>query len=402
MGGDEQPKPRSGMVNVFFLGLVSFFTDISTEMVYPLIPLYLMAVLGATPALVGVIEGVAESVASLLKVFSGYASDRFQKKKAIAFWGYAAGIFYKIALLVAGSWTGIMTARVIDRFGKGVRTAPRDVLVSESADKQNMGKAFGLHKAMDMTGTALGILITYFLLVRLGESFNYKALFAWSIIPGLIGLFMFVFIRQTKTAQPVEREPFWKNARKIDNQLKLYLLVVFLFTLGNSSNAFLLIKAKAAGFDDSGVILLYFLFSVVVSILVMPAGQLSDRIGRKRLLVPGYLTFSLCYLGFAFATDKTTMTIAFIIYGIYTAMITGVERAYVAEIAPPELKGTMLGLQSTVAGIALLPASVIAGLLWNWYGPSVPFLFGAAMSTLAAVILMVFMPSRRTEQPVQQ
>ena len=387
---------RSGMVNVVFLGLVSFFTDVSTEMVYPLIPLYLMATLGATPALIGVIEGVAESVASLLKVFSGYISDRFQKKKGLAFWGYAAGIVYKVALLVAGSWAGILTARVIDRIGKGIRTAPRDVLVSESVETTTMGKAFGLHKALDMSGAGLGILITYLVMARMSDDFNVKALFAMSIIPGIAGLCMFIFVRQKPVTPAVAdhqapaRPGFWKNIRRIDGRLRLYLVVVFLFTLGNSSNAFILIKAKSAGFDDISVILLYLLFNLVASVLAMPMGQLSDKVGRKRLLVPGYLAFSLCYLGFALAGDRTTMVVAFIMYGVYTAMITGVERAFVAEVAPPDLKGTMLGLQSTLAGIALLPASVIAGLLWS-YGPAAPFFFGAGMSALAALILIAFM-----------
>ncbi|MCL2784008.1 MAG: MFS transporter [Propionibacteriaceae bacterium] len=391
----QERKPRSGMINVVFLGLVSFFTDLSTEMVYPLIPLFLIATLGATPALVGVIEGIAESVASLLKVFSGYLSDRFQKKKGMAFWGYAAGVVYKIVLLVAGSWMGILSARVIDRIGKGVRTAPRDVLVAESADKETMGKAFGLHKALDMSGAALGILVTFFLLRGMHEGYDYKRIFALSMIPGILGLCMFAFIRQTKNPAPAKREPFWKNARSLDFQLKLYLGVIFLFTLGNSSNAFLLIKAKSVGFDDINVILLYFLFSAVASVLAMPAGQLSDKIGRKNLLVPGYLMFSVCYLGFAYAPTQAMMAVTFILYGVYTAMITGVERAYVAEIAPPELKGTMLGLQSTIAGIALLPASIIAGLLWDNFGSSVPFLFGAATSAAAAIILILFMPSRK-------
>ena len=388
------------MLNIFFLGLISFFTDISTEMVYPLIPLYLVSVFGATPALVGVIEGIAESLASLLKVFSGYLTDRFKKKKAIAFSGYATGILYKLALLFAGSWVGILGARVIDRAGKGIRTAPRDVLVSESADKDNMGKAFGLHKALDMLGSALGILITYFILRSLrGGDFDFKRLFTVSLIPAVLGLCMFIFVKQKKEPRQIKkREPFWRNVKKIDGQLKLYLLVVFIFTLGNSSNTFILLRAKSAGFDDVAVILLYFLYNIVASILSMPLGRLSDRIGRKKLLVPGYVAFALCYIGFAFANNQTSMIAVFALYGIYTALITGVERAFVAEISPQELKGTMLGLHSTVAGVALLPASVIAGVLWNAFGAAVPFVFGAGLSLLAALILFVFMQGKNVPE----
>lgn len=188
---------QNSSTNIIMLGLVSFFSDLSSEMVYPLISLYLTAVFGATPTLVGIIEGIAESIASLLKVFSGYVSDRFQHKKAIAFWGYAAGIFYKIALLCAGSWTGILTARVIDRFGKGIRTAPRDVLVSESANKNSMGKAFGIHKMFDMAGSAIGILLSFVLLKYIVKD-GYKTVFAISVIPIAIALLLFFFIHEKK------------------------------------------------------------------------------------------------------------------------------------------------------------------------------------------------------------
>ena len=380
------------MRNIIFLGLVSFFTDLSTEMVYPLIPLYLTSTFGATPAIVGMIEGIAESLASLLKVFSGYLSDKLQNKKLLAFTGYATSLFYKLALLLAGSWAGILGARVIDRFGKGIRTAPRDVLVSESAEKSKMGKSFGLHKALDMAGAAMGILITYFLLRGSDGNFDYTKIFMISAIPAVLGLCMFFFIKEKKVPrQPREKEPFWKNIRKIDGQLKLYLLVVCLFTLGNSSNSFLLLKAKATGFDDTSVILLYFIFNITASLLSLPFGGLSDKVGRKKLLVAGYTVFALCYLGFAFSNSRPQMVAVFVLYGAYTAMIAGVERAFVAEIAPPHLKGTMFGLHSTVTGIALLPASVIAGVLWNQFGTAVPFIFGASLSLLAAVILLLFM-----------
>ena len=380
------------MWNVILLGLVSFFSDISAEMVYPIIPLYLTAVFGATPALVGVIEGIAESLASLLKVFSGYITDKRGKKKPVAFVGYAAGLVYKAALIFAGSWVGVLGARVIDRAGKGIRTAPRDVMVSESADKNQMGKAFGIHKALDMAGSAIGIIISYLLLKNAGENFVYKKLFAISIIPAVFGLLMFFFIKEKKEHNQVtKREPFWQNMKRLDGQLKLYLMVAFLFTLGNSSNTFLLLRAKNVGFDDTGVILLYFIFNLTASILSIPLGKLSDKIGRKKLLVAGYLVFSSVYFGFAFASSQAVIVAVFVLYGLYTAMITGVERAFIAEISPKELKGTMLGMHSTVVGIALLPASVIAGLLWDGFGAPAPFLFGSGMSFAAALILLFFM-----------
>ena len=383
------------MWNVILLGLVSFFSDISAEMVYPIIPLYLTSTFGATPILIGLIEGIAESLASLLKVFSGYVTDKWGKKKPIAFVGYAAGLVYKVALIFAGSWGGVLGARVIDRVGKGIRTAPRDVMVCESADENNLGKAFGIHKALDMAGSAIGIFISFLLLENLDKTLAYKELFAISIIPALLGLFMFIFIKEKRTHSTVpNREPFWQNMKKLDGQLKLYLLVAFLFTLGNSSNAFLLLRAKSVGFDDKNVILLYFIFNLTASILSIPLGRLSDRIGRKKLLVTGYIVFSTVYLGFAFASSQTTIIFAFILYGFYTAMITGVERAYIAEISPKDLKGTMLGLHSTIVGAALLPASLIAGFLWDGFGAPATFMFGAGMSLLAAFTLLLFMKNK--------
>lgn len=379
---------KKGTRNIILLGLISCFADISSEMVYPLIPLYLTAAFGATPALVGIIEGIAESIASLLKVFSGYISDRFQHKKALAFTGYATGVLYKIALLFAGSWAGILAARVIDRFGKGIRTAPRDVMVSESADKDSMGKSFGIHKMLDMAGSATGILLAFLLMRSIGEN-GYKTVFALSIIPIVIALLLFVFVHEKKEPrEAVQREPFWKNISKLDGRLKLYLFVTFLFTLGNSSNSFLLLRANDIGFSDSNTILLYFVYNVTASLLAVPCGKLSDKIGRKTLLVGGYLTFSLVYFGFAFCNSKPLMVLIFVIYGAFTAMTAGVERAFIAEIAPPSLKGTMLGLHSTLAGIALLPASVIAGLLWDGIGAFAPFVFGGVLSLASALILL--------------
>lgn len=268
-----------GTQNIIILGLISCFADISSEMVYPLIPLYLTAVFGATPVLVGIIEGIAESVASLLKVFSGYISDRFQHKKAIAFSGYATGLLYKAALLFAGSWGGILAARVIDRFGKGIRTAPRDVMVSESADKNSMGKAFGIHKMLDMAGSAIGILLAFLLMKNIGAGTSgYKTVFAVSIIPIVIALLLFFFVQEKKEKrETVQREHFWKNISKLDGRLKLYLAITFLFTLGNSSNSFLLLRASDIGFDSSTTILLYFIYNGFLWIYHLPDLQVCNE-----------------------------------------------------------------------------------------------------------------------------
>ncbi|MEG1500542.1 MAG: MFS transporter, partial [Clostridiales bacterium] len=221
----------------------------------------------------------------------------------------------------------------------------------------------------------MGIFIAYLLLVSANNSFNYKNIFLLSIIPALMGLIMMLFVKEKKIASPIKaREPFWKNLKAINIDLKLYLLVTFIFTLGNSSNTFLLLRAKSIGFNDTNVVLLYLIYNLTAACLSIPFGKLSDRIGRKKILVCGYFVFALVYLSFAFTTQSMVLVITFIIYGFYTAMVSGAERAMIAEISPSELKGTMLGLQSTIVGIALLPASIIAGLLWDLIGASAPFI----------------------------
>lgn len=379
------------MLNIIFLGLVSFFADISSEMVYPIIPLYLTAAFGATPLLVGFIEGIAESLASLLKVYSGYLTDKYQKKKPVAFIGYATGLIYKIALLVSTSWTGILISRIIDRIGKGIRTSPRDVMVSESAKETDRGQAFGIHKALDMLGSAIGIILSYFILLRFKDNTSsYKLIFIISIIPAVIALLMFIFIKEKNTVYPQkERQGFFNQFKNLDQKLKMYLLISMIFTLGNSSNSFLLLRANTAGFDATSVILLYFIYNVTASLLAIPFGRMSDRFGRKNILITGYIIFAVVYFGFGIADTKIGFMLLFMLYGIYTATTAGVERALITDIAPANLKGTMLGLQQTIVGISLFFASIIFGFLWNNFGSFIPFAFGATLSLISAILLMI-------------
>jgi MFS family permease len=397
-------KKKRVISNVMLIGLVSLFVDMSTEMVYPLVPLFLTATLGATPFVIGIIEGIAESIASLLKVFSGHTGDVRRNKKRLAFAGYSASVIYKIVLMLATSWLGVLAARIIDRTGKGIRTAPRDALVAQSCDENNLGGSFGLHKMLDMLCSSLGVLLA-FVFVTTGFSFN-KA-FLFSIIPALIGIMIIPAIREDKT-QNISCEKLTFRGMKLTGRLKLYLAVVFIFCLGNSSNAFLLLKAQESGFSVSQVILLYLVFNISSSVLAIPSGKLSDRFGRGRILAPGYLIYGLVYFGFAYWHAKPGIVFLFIAYGAYNAFISGAERAFIAENAPSGLKGTVLGLYGMLQGIGLLLSSIIAGLMWSKINSVAPFIFGGALGIVSALLIaailggnILFMHKTSVQRPEQ-
>lgn len=337
------------MFNILILGMVSLLTDVSSEMVYPLLPLFLTAKLGASPAIVGVIEGIAESIASILKVFSGAISDKLGKRKALTIGGYSSSAAGKVLLAFAGSWPMVLLGRVVDRFGKGIRTAPRDALIAESAEEGKRGAAFGLHRLMDTLGAAIGIVLAYFLLT--GYKGDYRKVFLISTVPAFLGVAVLFLVREkprqvqekprqhktggsTALPQPSPLSNLVSRWKSLDPRLRAFLIVTLLFTLGNSSNQFLLLRAKDMGFSSSSVILLYLVFNIASASLSYPAGKISDRLGRRILLVAGYLTYGLVYLGFAFASRQAALWILFAAYGVYTAFTEGVEKALVADMAP--------------------------------------------------------------------
>jgi len=371
--------------NIILLGAVSLLTDISSEMIYPLVPLYLTAVLGASPAVLGLIEGLAESLASLLKVFSGRVADVLARRKPLAIAGYGFSAFGKLLFVLATSWTGILWARLADRFGKGVRTAPRDALIAESCGPDDRGKAFGLHRAMDTAGVVIGIFLAYWLFTRYQG--DYVMVFWVSLIPAILGALVLFAVYETgrKAQLPAGvRQPAmaW---RSLDARLRYFIVVSFLFNLGNSSNQFLLVRAGGAGFSPAEVILLYLLMNVTYLLVSYPAGRLSDAIGRRALLVAGYLAYGLVYMGFAVAKSPLAFIGLFAVYGLYIGATKGVEKAFLADVTSPALRATVFGLHATVVGVALLPASIIAGALWNSFGAAAPFWFGGVMGSVAAV-----------------
>lgn len=377
------------MYNVIVLGFVSFLTDISSEMVYPLIPLYLTGKLGAAPALVGIIEGVAESLASLLKLFSGYISDKFRSRKPLAIGGYGFSAASKGLLLAAGSWTWVLWARVADRFGKGIRTAPRDALIADYSEEGRSGRSFGLHKAMDNLGAVIGILLAFFFVVYYQGDF--KTVFLISIVPAALGVLALFLVRERKAA-PVNKARVPKLAwSTLDRRLKWFLIVTFVFTLGNSSNQFLLLRAKDLGWSTGVTILLYLTFNIVSTLVSYPAGRLSDRFGRKNFLVFGYLFYGLVYIGFALVAQKALLWLLFGAYGVYAGLTESVQKAVVADIAPEHQRATLIGLHAMLVGIGLLPASALAGLLWTRFGAPAPFYFGGVMGIVAAISLIIIL-----------
>ena len=385
------------MSNIVLLGLVSLFTDISTEMVYPILPLYLSSVMGAGPAIIGIIEGIAESLASIVKLFSGIIADKYGNKKRLAIAGYASSTANKIIILFSATWTGVLCARIVDRFGKGIRTAPRDALIAESGGS-GMGKAYGLHKGLDLLGTAIGILLAWLILSGFASGIEfrgldrYRTIFIFSIIPAIIGLIILFFVQDKKIERAGKAVSFnWKN---LDLRLKGFLLFIFIFTLGNSSNAFIILRAVDAGFSPTNVILLYFVYNITGSLLSYPAGIVSDKFGRKNLLCMGYFLYGIVYLGIALMSNNAAFIGLFILYGFYTALTAGVERALIVDIAPPEHKAGALGLHSAIVGTGLLPASVIAGFLWKWLGPSAPFLFGGALAFVTCIAVFIILSKK--------
>jgi MFS family permease len=382
------------MRNVVLLGLASLLTDVSSEMVYPLLPLFRTAVLGARPAVLGLIEGTAESVASVLRVFSGSLSDRLGKRRPLTIAGYAASAAGKVVLVVAPNWGVVLAGRVVDRVGKGIRTAPRDALIADSSTAHARGAAFGLHRALDTWGAVLGAALAYVFFARAAE--DYARVFLWSLLPATAGVIVLFAVRERRSdvgSSAARPELRWAV---LPAQLKRFLAVVVLFALGNSSNTFLILRARDVGFTAHAAILLYVLYNVTFALSSYPAGRLSDRVGRRRLLVGGYACYGLVYLGFALVdhvTEAWPMAALFAWYGLYSGLTDGVERALISDLAPSTLRGTAIGLHATLVGVGLLPASLIAGVLWDVLGPSAPFYLGAVTGLLATLGLSIVLSS---------
>ncbi len=391
--GAVSPSPRLRLLggNVLVAGLVSFFTDISSEMIVPVLPLFLAVTLRAPVAAVGLIEGIAESTASILRVFSGWLSDRAGRRKPLVVAGYTLSNLTKPLLAVAGTWPHVLAIRFVDRLGKGVRTAPRDALIADSVVAERRGLAFGFHRAMDTAGAAVGPLLAFAVLALAAE--NYRAVFWTAAVPGAVAILASaLFLRDVGRPAAPARPPRLSFAG-LGRPFAYFTLAATIFALGNSSDAFLILRARNLGLSPAAIPLVYFAFNMVYALLSTPAGALSDRMGRRRMLVVGYAVFAVVYFGFALLrapAARWAVPALFLVYGAYYALTEGAQRALVVDLVPAPLRATALGTFATATGLALLPASLIAGRLWDSLGASAPFFYGGTTATAALLLLLAF------------
>jgi MFS family permease len=381
-------------INIWVLTATSFLTDISSEMIVNLIPLFLANVLGVKTSVIGLIDGLAETTASLLKLYSGALSDKLGNRKWLTVAGYGLSTIAKPFLYFASTWGWVLGIRFADRFGKGIRTAPRDALMAGSVDEKQRGLAFGIHRAGDtagaFTGLAIAALVIY--LSQQGTTQLTRATFQTivliSILPALLAvLVLALFVKEVSVKAKASAPTF--SLAGLDSRFKMFLAAAILFTLGNSSDAFIILRGQERGLSVLQIMGMLLTFNAVYTLLAGPFGALSDKIGRRKLIVTGWLAYGLVYLGFAFSQSGTHVWILFGLYGIYYALTEGAAKAFVADLVPAERRGTAYGLYNAAIALTAFPASLIAGILWqgvgSWsgFGPSAPFLFGAILSLLA-------------------
>ena len=390
--------------NIFWLGAVSFLTDVSSELIFTLLPLFLANILQTGMVIIGLVEGVAESTASLLKVASGWLSDKIGNRKRLSFIGYALSTLAKPFMLIVSTWGPVMGIRFADRFGKGIRSAPRDALVGDSCDESERGKAFGFHRAMDTSGAVLGLVIAALVIFLVqGEVLSlqtdaYRWLVILGVVPAFIALFFFIFIHEPPKQICVTSEAGSMDADSVRSpatsaftgRFRLFLVILFVFTLGNSSDAFLILRAQNLGNNVFYIVLMLIVFNAVYALISLPAGSLSDKLGRKNIIALGWTLYALVYLGFALFNQIWMVWVLWAFYGVYYGLAEGVARALVCDLVPEDRRGTAFGAYHGVVGITLLPASLIAGWLWQAVSPAAPFYFGAATAVLAVIGLMIF------------
>lgn len=386
---DKNKKLFGFSKNVTIAGLVSFFMDVSSEMIYPLVPLFLANTLGVNKSVIGLIEGIAESTASLLKVFSGWFSDRIGNRKWLMAVGYGISTLSRPIVALATGWQQVLGSRFIDRFGKGIRTAPRDAIIAESADRTHLGRAFGLHRAMDTMGAVVGPAIAFFFLEMFSN--DYRKVFWLSMIPGFIAvLLLILFITEKKKVVAIHADRPKLTMKHFDWRFKFFVIIAALFAVGNSSDVFLILRAEQKGVHAAMIPVVYLLFNLVYSLSSLPAGMAADKFGKKRVILLGFILFAALYYGFAVAGSTTAIWVLFGLYGVFMGLTEGIQKAFLATIIPQDFKATAFGVYNTVVGLAMFPASLIGGWLWDHVSPSATFYFGAITAGLSTVLFIIY------------
>jgi MFS family permease len=372
--------------NIMFTGLTSFLTDTSVKMVYSVMPMFLLSI-GASKTSLSLIEGIAESTAALVKTLSGFWSDKIGKNKPFMLIGYGISALIIPLYSFVISPMQVLYLRFIERFGKGIRTAPRDSLVAGSVSNGETGKSFGLQKAMDNSGAILGPLAAFALLIFF--PLNYRLIFLLAGIPAVLSIFVIIFgIKEAKK----NKESLFKKFHFKDFPPKFYLFlgIIFIFTLGNSTDALLMVKANEVGVKVAFIPLVYLVTSIVSVLLAIPLGSLSDRIGKERILVAGFLIYAIVYYGFGVTGSVATIIFLFALYGLYSAATDGIQKAFISDMVDHNKQGTGLGIYNALLGITLLPASLIAGLLYDKVNSHIPFYFGAVTAIISAILMLFF------------
>ncbi len=389
--------------NIWAVSLTSFLMDISSEMVINILPLFLVNVLGVKTNIVGLIEGVAEATASLVKFFSGWLSDRLHSRKWLAVAGYSLSAISKPFFLVASTWEMVAAVRWLDRVGKGIRTAPRDALVADSIDQKDRGLAFGFHRAADTAGALVGILIAAGLIWVAQSNSQYLSEHTFqivvlvSLVPAFLAVLTLAFGAREVSAVGKRKLPkiMFKTLGK---PFMIFIVIAGIFTLGNSSDAFLILRAQSTGMSVVMILVMMAVFNLIYSLISTPAGRLSDRIGRRKMIIAGWLVYAIIYFGFAIAQGSWQIFMLYVTYGFYYGLSYGSINALLADLVPAELRGTAYGTYNAIIGIIAFPASLIAGILWqgigSWtgLGQSAPFFFGGSMALLAAILMLTWFP----------
>jgi len=390
--------------NVFFMGMTSLLTDVSSDMIFTLVPLFLTNVLGAAGTIVGLVGGLSEGADAIFRIFSGWLSDKIGKRKLLAVLGYSISTVAKPFLYLANAWGVVLAVRFTDRVGKGVRTSSRDALIADSISEQERGKGFGLHRAMDTTGAFLGLIIAAIIVYLVqGTSAIELSLgcFRWLVIGGVIPavlavVVLQVFVREKKK----ERSPDSSSQARMslsgikgsfDTRFWVFIAIMAVFTLGNSSDFFVILRAQNLGAPLLHVVLMLVLWNAAEAVFSLPMGILSDKLGRRRVIILGWFIYALVYLGFAVSSSIWQVWLLFACYGVYYGIVQGVARAFVADLAPEDKRGTAYGLYHGVVGLSLVAASLIAGVLWDVVSPAAPFYFGAALAFVAMLGITTLM-----------